>query len=107
MNATDPTGPTGPTGPTDPTDPTDTEPAGRTDVAGHPDRVHRMAPMYGSGQAHRRVARMREEARRLEAAAERAADPQERRRLEQEAGRLESDCEQESMMAAGDIYPTE
>jgi hypothetical protein len=57
--------------------------------------------------AARDVHRMREQARALEADAERAADAEERRRLQQEVRRLESDAEQESMMAAGDIYPTE
>jgi hypothetical protein len=71
------------------------------------DRADGRNAMYGDGEAHRRVRELRERTRRLAADAERAADPDERRRLRQEAGRLESECEQESMMAAGDIYPAE
>ena len=55
----------------------------------------------------RHVRELREEAFALEADAERSSDPEERRRLQGEVRRLEFDSEQESMMAAGDIYPTE
>ncbi|MYS24896.1 small hydrophilic protein [Streptomyces sp. SID4948] len=50
---------------------------------------------------------MREQARKAGQDAERTGDPAERERLRQQARQLESDSEQESMMAAGDIYPTE
>ncbi|WP_329139307.1 DUF6381 family protein [Streptomyces sp. NBC_01476] len=63
--------------------------------------------MSETDESHRRIQRMREKAMQVEADAERAGDPEERRRLQQEVRRLEFDCEQESMMAAGDIYPTE
>lgn len=55
----------------------------------------------------RRIRRMRAKAVQLEADAERTGDPEERERLHQRARKMEFDCEQESMMAAGDIYPTE
>ena len=63
--------------------------------------------MNETGESHRHIQQMREKARELEAAAERAGDPDERRRLQQEVRQLEFAIEQESMMAAGDIYPTE
>jgi hypothetical protein len=63
--------------------------------------------MNETGESHRHILQMREKARALEADAERSGDPDERRRLQQEVRQLELDCEQESMMAAGDIYPTE
>jgi hypothetical protein len=53
----------------------------------------------------RHVRQLREEAFALEADAERSGDPEEREQLQQEVRRLEFDSEQESMMAAGDIYP--
>jgi predicted phage gp36 major capsid-like protein len=61
----------------------------------------------GTDETRRRITEMREKARALEADAERAADPEERRRLQREVRRLEFDSEQASMMAAGDIYPTQ
>ncbi|WP_335980409.1 DUF6381 family protein [Streptomyces sp. CA2R106] len=62
--------------------------------------------MNENGPANERhVRKMREEALAIEEDAERSADPQERRRLQQQVRRLEFDCEQESMMSAGDIYP--
>jgi hypothetical protein len=64
------------------------------------------ATPYETGASHSHILRLREQARDLEADAERSADPAERRRLQQEVRQLEFDCEQESMMAAGDIYPT-
>ena len=63
--------------------------------------------MNATGDAHRRLQEMRDKASELEAAAERATDPEERRRLQEQVRQLELDSEQESMMAAGDIYPTE
>jgi hypothetical protein len=54
-----------------------------------------------------RLERMRARARELEADAERAGNADERRRLQGEVRQLELDSEQESMMAAGDIYPCE
>jgi len=56
---------------------------------------------------HERLERMRARARELEADAERAGNPEDRRRLQSEVRKLELDSEQESMMAAGDIYPCE
>jgi hypothetical protein len=53
----------------------------------------------------RHVREMREQAFALEADAERSGDPEQRKRLQQEVRQLEFDSEQESMMAAGDIYP--
>ncbi|NJP43606.1 small hydrophilic protein [Streptomyces sp. PRB2-1] len=50
---------------------------------------------------------MREQARRLAGDAERAGDAAERGRLQERARQLESDSDQESMMAAGDIYPAQ
>ncbi|MEE4542477.1 DUF6381 family protein [Streptomyces sp. V4-01] len=73
---------------------------GATDTSGGIDETG------GTGEALRHVRKMRARAQSLEADAERSADPDERRRLQGEVERLEFDCEQESMMAAGDIYPT-
>ncbi|SEG82144.1 hypothetical protein SAMN05216223_11392 [Actinacidiphila yanglinensis] len=53
----------------------------------------------------RHVRELREKASALEADAERSQDPEERRKLQREVRQLEFDSEQESMMAAGDIYP--
>jgi hypothetical protein len=50
---------------------------------------------------------MREKAKDLADAAERASDPQQRARLREESRSLESRCEQESGMRSGDIYPWE
>jgi hypothetical protein len=61
----------------------------------------------GTGDALRHLRQLREQARALESEAESAADPEERRRLQGEVKRLEFEIEQESMMAAGDIYPTQ
>ncbi|MBY8881457.1 DUF6381 family protein [Actinacidiphila acidipaludis] len=63
--------------------------------------------MNATGDAHRHLQEMRDKARELEAEAERSQDPEERRRLQERVRQLELDSEQESMMAAGDIYPTE
>jgi transposase-like protein len=63
--------------------------------------------MTGTDASHRHVRQLREQAHRLEADAERTGDPDERSRLRKKAQQLESDSEQESMMAAGDIYPAE
>ncbi|MCL2733745.1 MAG: DUF6381 family protein [Actinomycetia bacterium] len=63
--------------------------------------------MNATGDTHRHLQQMREQAVELEADAERSKDPEERRRLQERVRQLEFDCEQESMMAAGDIYPTE
>jgi len=63
--------------------------------------------MSETDETHRHIQQMRAKALKLEADAERTSDPDERERLRREVRRLESDCEQESMMAAGDIYPTE
>lgn len=63
--------------------------------------------MDETGQAHIHIQRMRERVRAAEAEAERTDDPEERERLRREIRRIRFDCEQESMMAAGDIYPTE
>jgi hypothetical protein len=60
-----------------------------------------------TGPSHAHIEALREEARDLRSAAERSSDPDERERLKQRARQLDSDSEQESMMAAGDIYPTE
>jgi hypothetical protein len=61
----------------------------------------------GQEAAHRHVEQLREQAQRLAADAERAGDAAERSRLEEQARQLESDSDQESMMAAGDIYPAQ
>lgn len=63
--------------------------------------------MDGTAESRRRIQRMREKARELAAEAEAAKDAGERRRLQEEVRRLEFATEQESMMAAGDIYPTQ
>jgi len=61
--------------------------------------------MFMSAPDAHHVQEMRDQAHRLADDAERAADATERDRLQREAMRLESDSDQESMMAAGDIYP--
>ncbi|GFE18922.1 hypothetical protein Sgleb_69690 [Streptomyces glebosus] len=50
---------------------------------------------------------MRDKAQELQAAAERAGDPEEQKRLREKARRLKSQSEQESGMASGDIYPAD
>lgn len=61
--------------------------------------------MNERGESRRRVGQMRAAAVAAQAEAERTDDPEERGRLERKARQLEFDSEQESMMAAGDIYP--
>ncbi|WP_225850996.1 DUF6381 family protein [Streptomyces sp. HPF1205] len=63
--------------------------------------------MSGTQDPHEDIRRMREEARRLDAEARRTDDPAERDRLRERIRRLEFEIAQESMMAAGDIYPVE
>ncbi|MFD3488663.1 DUF6381 family protein [Streptomyces sp. NPDC058665] len=63
--------------------------------------------MNERGESRRHVRQMREAAVAAKAEARRTSDPEERGRLERKARQLEFDCEQESMMAAGDIYPAE
>lgn len=53
------------------------------------------------------VEQLRDQAHRLAEDAERAGDATEREKLRREARQLESDSDQESMMAAGDIYPAQ
>ncbi|MGV9288333.1 DUF6381 family protein [Streptomyces sp. NPDC003719] len=60
-----------------------------------------------SDETRERLRLMREKARNLADAAERAGDPEQRARLREESRSLESRCEQESGMRSGDIYPTE
>ncbi|MFF5896849.1 DUF6381 family protein [Streptomyces argenteolus] len=54
-----------------------------------------------------RAQQMRDKAKDLEAAADKATDPAERKRLHEKAHRLEAQSEQASGMASGDIYPME
>ncbi|MFE7829072.1 DUF6381 family protein [Streptomyces nigrescens] len=63
--------------------------------------------MSASGESRARIQQMRDKAQDLLAAAERAADPEERKRLQEKARRLRSQSEQESGMASGDIYPAD
>jgi hypothetical protein len=70
-------------------------------------RMERGSIMNETGESQRHVQQMREEAVATQTKAERTGDPEERGRLEQKARQLEFDSEQESMMAAGDIYPAE
>ncbi|WP_328334222.1 MULTISPECIES: DUF6381 family protein [unclassified Streptomyces] len=63
--------------------------------------------MSGAGESGKRVQQMRAKAQDLKQAAERTTDPEERRRLKDKASRLDRQSEQESSMAAGDIYPSE
>ncbi|MEV6012996.1 DUF6381 family protein [Streptomyces sp. NPDC051976] len=63
--------------------------------------------MNATGDSHQHIQQMRAKARELAADADRTQDPEQRERMRREARQLESDSEQESMMAAGDIYPTE
>jgi hypothetical protein len=66
-----------------------------------------MNEMDETGEVHREIQQMRARARELTADAERTSNAEERERLRQEARKLEFTSEQESMMAAGDIYPAE
>ncbi|MFD5970195.1 DUF6381 family protein [Streptomyces sp. NPDC058783] len=61
--------------------------------------------MSASGEARARLQQMRDKARELKAASERASDPDERKRLQEKARRLQSQSEEESMERGGDIYP--
>ncbi|WP_333771157.1 DUF6381 family protein [Streptomyces sp. IBSBF 2435] len=63
--------------------------------------------MTSTEASHRHVQQLRDEAHRLATDADRADDADERTRLQREARQLESDSDQESMMAAGDIYPAQ
>ncbi|MGX1761267.1 DUF6381 family protein [Streptomyces lydicus] len=63
--------------------------------------------MSATGESHGRIQQMRDKAQELQAAAERAGDPEEQKRLREKARRLLSLSEQESGMASGDIYPAE
>ena len=60
-----------------------------------------------TGEARARIQQMRDKAQELKAAAARTNDPDERKRLEEKARRLQSQSEQESLMRGGDIYPSE
>lgn len=57
-------------------------------------------------EAHQRIQKMREKAQELQRTAERTDDPDERKRLQEKARRLETQSEQESGMGGGDIYPS-
>lgn len=57
--------------------------------------------------SHRHVQALRDQAHKLAVDAASAGDTAERSRLQKEARQLESDSDQESMMAAGDIYPAQ
>lgn len=61
--------------------------------------------MTAQDESRRRVQEMRAQVRDLDKAAAGTDDPEQRRRLEIKARRMESRCEQESGMAGGDIYP--
>ncbi|MCZ1005793.1 DUF6381 family protein [Streptomyces lydicus] len=63
--------------------------------------------MSATGESHGRIQQMRDKAQELQAAAERAGDPEEQKRLREKARKLLSLSEQESGMASGDIYPAE
>ncbi|MFD8325856.1 DUF6381 family protein [Streptomyces lydicus] len=63
--------------------------------------------MNAQGEARARIRQMRDKAQELKATAEHTADPDERKRLEEKARRLQSQSEQESMMRGGDIYPSD
>ncbi|MEU9014496.1 DUF6381 family protein [Streptomyces sp. NPDC048479] len=63
--------------------------------------------MSGPGQSGSHVRQLRQEADALKKEAEQATDPEERQRLQDRARRLLAQSEQESAMAAGDIYPQE
>ncbi|NEB10952.1 small hydrophilic protein [Streptomyces coelicoflavus] len=61
--------------------------------------------MSESGETRARLQQMRDKAQELQAASERAGDPEERKRLREKARRLQSQSEEESMERGGDIYP--
>ncbi|MCX5036987.1 DUF6381 family protein [Streptomyces coelicoflavus] len=61
--------------------------------------------MSESGETRARLQQMRDKAQELQAASERAGDPDERKRLQEKARRLRSQSEEESMERGGDIYP--
>lgn len=63
--------------------------------------------MSGSGESGSHVRQLRQEADALNKEAERATAPEERQRLQDKARKLLALSEQESAMAAGDIYPQE
>ncbi|MFD5652058.1 MULTISPECIES: DUF6381 family protein [unclassified Streptomyces] len=63
--------------------------------------------MSAGGEARARLQQMRDKAQELKAASERAGDPDERKRLQEKARRLQSQSEEESMERGGDIYPSE
>jgi chromosome condensin MukBEF MukE localization factor len=60
-----------------------------------------------TNEIHERLQHMRDKAKELKESAERASDPQERKRLQEKSRSLESRTEQESAMRSGDIYPME
>ncbi|AZM76982.1 small hydrophilic protein [Streptomyces sp. KPB2] len=61
--------------------------------------------MSASGEARARLQQMRDKADELKAASEQTSDPDERKRLQEKARRLQSQSEEESMERGGDIYP--
>ncbi|MFE9016028.1 DUF6381 family protein [Streptomyces cyaneofuscatus] len=61
--------------------------------------------MSGSDEPADLARQMREKAQQLAEAAERATDPEERQRLEKKSRTIQDRSEQQSAMAAGDIYP--
>lgn len=61
--------------------------------------------MSVAGESGGRVRELRQMARETEQAAERAADPEQRKRLEDKARRLREQSEQASSMGGGDICP--
>ncbi|MFE5261762.1 DUF6381 family protein [Streptomyces coelicoflavus] len=61
--------------------------------------------MSESGETRARLQQMRDKAQELQAASERAGNPDERKRLQEKARRLRSQSEEESMERGGDIYP--
>ncbi|MFJ9311787.1 DUF6381 family protein [Streptomyces cyaneofuscatus] len=61
--------------------------------------------MSGSDEPADLARQMREKAQQLAEAAERAMDPEERQRLEKKSRTIRDRSEQQSAMAAGDIYP--
>lgn len=63
--------------------------------------------MSDTDETRSRIRQMRAKAQDLKQTAEQTNDPDERRRLTEKAGKLERQSEQESDMAAGDIYPSE
>ncbi|CAM5292818.1 DUF6381 family protein [Streptomyces griseus] len=61
--------------------------------------------MSGSDEPADLARQMREKAQQLAEAAERVSDPHERERLEKKSRTIRDRSEQQSAMAAGDIYP--